>query len=284
MRAPRARRRAFATLERWLASEDEERRRAHRPLRTARAHLGYAERLADLIATFRFDRPVAVLGDVHGRSDLLDALLPLLGDRPLLVAGDVIDRGLDSAGTIARLLARGAVGVRGNHEDWLLAWLRGDGLDDWVLRPMMGGLATLRSYGVTGRGIGELETQAYRVPAAHRAWLETLALVGDLEVMGQRYWLIHGGVPGSVALTGLTLDEVVPFFVANHPSALLWGATEPEAMPPLGRPLIMGHQAREEPLDTGDVLAIDTGSATLEGGGRLTALLLPERRFITVGP
>ena len=46
----------------------------------------------------------------------------------------------------------------------------------------------------------------------------------------------------------------------------------------------MGHAPRDEPLDTGDVIAIDTGAGTRDGGGRLTALLLPERKFVTVGP
>ena len=239
--------------------------------------------MSALITRFAFDRPVAVLGDLHGRSDLLDLLLPHLGERQLVVVGDVIDRGPDSAGTIARLIARNAVGVRGNHEEWLLAWLRGDGLDDWALRPKMGGLATLRSYGVVGAGHGEIERQSHRVPAAHRAWLESLALVGDLDVMAARFWLIHAGVPAHVSFKGIAYDQLVPFLAENHARDLLWGSNDPEAAPPLDRPVIMGHQPRDEPLDTGDVLAIDTGAGSRKGG-RLTALLLPERTFITVGP
>ncbi len=72
------------------------------------------------------------------------------------------------------------------------------------------------------------------------------------------------------------------YLAANHLRELHWGTNDPEAAPPLDRPVIMGHQPREEPFDTGDVIAIDTGAGTLDGG-RLTALLLPERAFVTVG-
>ena len=238
--------------------------------------------MAARITRFVFDRPVAVLGDLHGRSDLLDAMLTRLGDRQLIVIGDVIDRGADVAGTIDRLIARDAVGVRGNHEEWLIAWLRDEGLDEWAIRPKMGGVATLRSYGVVGERHAEMERQADRVPEAHRRWLESLALVGDLEVMGDRYWLIHAGIPVHVSLKGIAYDQLVPYLAENHARDLLWGANDPEAAPPLDRPVIMGHQPRQEPLDTGDVIAIDTGAGTLDGG-RLTALLLPERAFVTVG-
>jgi serine/threonine protein phosphatase 1 len=234
------------------------------------------------IVRFHFAQPIAVLGDLHGRLDLLDRLLPRLGRRPLVVLGDLIDRGPDARGLIDRLIERGAVGVRGNHEEWLLAWLRGDGLDDWALKPKMGGLATLRSYGAVGDTRSELEPQAWRVPSAHRAFLESLARVGDLDVMGEQFWLIHAGIPVHVSLAGVPFDGVVQHLAEHHPRELLWTANDPETMPPIDRPIIMGHQPRAEPLDTGDVLAIDTGAGTLDDG-RLTALLLPERTFVTVG-
>jgi hypothetical protein len=51
-------------------------------------------------------------------------------------------------------------------------------------------------------------------------------------------------------------------------------------MLPVDRPIVMGHRQVREPLDTGEVIAIDTGAG--EPDGRLTALLLPERRFLTL--
>ncbi len=233
-------------------------------------------------AFFSSTEPVAVVGDIHGRLDLLDQLLGRLGTRRILVIGDVVDRGPDSRGVIDRLIEIHAAGVRGNHEEWLLSWLRGQGLDDWAIRPKMGGLPTLRSYGVTGITRSELESQVWRVPGEHRTFLESLALVGDLEAMGHRYWMVHAGIPSHVSLDGVPFDQVVPHLAQHHPRQLLWASNDPETMLPVDRPVVMGHQPRHEPMDNGDVIAIDTGAATLETG-RLTAVLLPERRFVTVG-
>ena len=44
----------------------------------------------------------------------------------------------------------------------------------------------------------------------------------------------------------------------------------------------MGHLPRPRPIDTGDAIAIETGSGTRKDG-MLTAVVLPERRFINVG-
>jgi len=235
------------------------------------------------IASLTSTDPVAVIGDNHGRLDLLDQLLGRLGARRILVIGDVVDRGPGSRGVIERLVEHRACGVRGNHEEWLLAWLRGEGLDDWAIRPKMGGLATLRSYGATGTTRSELESQVWRVPSEHRTFLESLALVGDLEVIGHRHWVVHAGIPSRVSLDGVPFDRVVPHLAQHHQHELLWASNDPETMLPVDRPVVMGHQPRDKPVDNGDVIAIDTGAATLETG-RLTAVLLPERRFVTVGP
>ena len=90
--------------------------------------------------------PVAVIGDIHGRADLLARLLAQLGEMPVFVVGDVCDRGPDTREVIEQLVARGARGVRGNHEDWLCQFVDGRGFDSVALNAMFGGAATLRSY------------------------------------------------------------------------------------------------------------------------------------------
>src|SRR5436309_14460719 len=103
-----------------------------------------------------------VVGDVHGRLDLLDALLAEIeGDiaaqpprKTLLVfVGDLIDRGPSSAQVIERLRCYRRDGVRpvfllGNHEEVLLRIVGGDSsvVDSWL---QFGGLQCLQSYGVT---------------------------------------------------------------------------------------------------------------------------------------
>jgi len=230
-----------------------------------------------------YAQPVAVIGDIHGCAPLLRLLLSRLPpEMPVLVVGDMCDRGPDSRGVVELLAERGARGVIGNHDLWLRAWASGEGFDSFALHPAMGGLATLASYGVEARGAGAIEAESWRVPARHREWLRSLAVALDLEVMGERYWLVHAGVPTTDSFAGLRVAEVVPHLAREKPASLLWPKTEPGDMLPLDRTVVMGHVPLRRPLDTGAVLAIDTGAGTLPGG-RLTAVILPERRFVTVG-
>lgn len=238
----------------------------------------------DDLRRLRFDEPVAVVGDIHGQADLLRALLARLPpSMPVLVLGDLCDRGPDARGVIDALVARGADGVRGNHDEWLTAWASGDGFDSAALSPLMGGEATLASYGVIGRTPREIEAQAWRVPATHRAFLERLAVAIDLDVQGHRFWLVHAGIPSTEPFVGLSAAEVVPHCVRENRAALLWAAVDPEAMVPVDRTVVMGHVPRRRPLDTGHVLAIDTGCGTLREGA-LTAVVVPDRRFVTARP
>jgi hypothetical protein len=59
-----------------------------------------------------------------------------------------------------------------------------------------------------------------------------------------------------------------------------WKAPPPLEMPALDRALVMGHVSLDEPIDTPSLVAINTGAG--DPGGKLTAVILPERRFITV--
>ncbi|KAI0440304.1 Metallo-dependent phosphatase [Xylaria telfairii] len=63
-----------------------------------------------------------IIGDVHGHLKSLEALLkkaefsPSRGDT-VVFAGDMVNKGPDSAGVVALAMRIGAFGVRGNHED-----------------------------------------------------------------------------------------------------------------------------------------------------------------------
>lgn len=66
-----------------------------------------------------------IVGDVHGQLDALRALLAEAGfDRArgdhVVFAGDMINKGPDSAGVVALAMEIGASAVRGNHEDKVL--------------------------------------------------------------------------------------------------------------------------------------------------------------------
>ena len=168
---------------------------------------------------------VYAIGDVHGRADLLRALLTGIEcdaalrphARPVLVfLGDYVDRGPDSKAVIERLAlgapatgplaGAGWIALRGNHEDLLLAFL--DQADKGRVWRANGGLDTLRSY------LGDLpplDSEALRLPferalpKAHRRFLESLALThreGD-------YLFVHAGLRPGIALTDQRPEDLM---------------------------------------------------------------------------
>lgn len=232
--------------------------------------------------TWSYGEPVAVIGDIHGQAEMLERLLLRLpASMPVLVTGDVGDRGPDTRGVLDLLVARDARGVCGNHDLWLRDWANGRGFEPAVLHPVMGGEATLRSYGVNGRTAGVVAAQAAMVPRAHAALLDAMPIAAGLTVLGSEYWMAHAGVPEFAGLPGVAEDDIIPYLAQHMPSSLQWARNDPHKMLPLGRTLLMGHTPQPAPLDTGSVLAIDTGAGA-PFGGALTAVVLPERRFITV--
>lgn len=156
---------------------------------------------------------IYAIGDIHGRSDCLNALLTMIEsdverDAPqafkIITLGDYCDRGPDSFGVL-ELLAQRANGtdficLRGNHDQWLEAFLHdpeevGESFLYW------GGLDTVASYGVpvelTGQGHGDLSRMLNRaMPVAHRRFLAGLRFChseGD-------YFFCHAGVRPQVPL------------------------------------------------------------------------------------
>lgn len=155
------------------------------------------------------------IGDIHGRSDLLDRLTARIekdnADRgsartSWVFLGDFIDRGSDSAGVIDRLIAFAASQPRafflmGNHEEVLLRAADGDPRAARLFN-RIGGRETLLSYGVdldtyAEATLSELcALSASRVPAAHLDFLRDLRLsyqMGD-------YLFVHAGIRPEVAL------------------------------------------------------------------------------------
>jgi serine/threonine protein phosphatase 1 len=156
-----------------------------------------------------------VVGDIHGRADLLDELFSLI-DADLLrhnsaravhvFLGDYIDRGNFSQGTIDRLIQRGSthecVFLKGNHELIAVACLTDKAsIPTWI---RLGGAQTLLSYGVrpslrlTPSDLGAIQVAFQNaLPRAHLQFLARLQLqfsVGD-------YFFAHAGVKPGVPLS-----------------------------------------------------------------------------------
>lgn len=227
---------------------------------------------------------VYAIGDIHGRLDLLhrlhgeileDAAVGPQDRHVVIYVGDYVDRGPDSFGVID-LLANGPLEgfehhcLKGNHEDFLLRFLKGgnDG-DAWM---MNGGLETLNSYGVTPKGAffdpGELEILRRALEAAV---LEThLDFLSHLERyhMEGDYLFVHAGIRPGVALADQNEHD------------LIWirdGFLDYEG--DFGHIVVHGHSTRSKPEILGNRIGIDTGACH---SGRLTALVLEAdtRRFL----
>lgn len=102
--------------------------------------------------------PICLIGDIHGRIDLLDKMLTLITAQPdsdtvrIVVLGDMIDRGPDSAAVVRRLRALQTarpdhvICLMGNHERMMLDFLTSPDIHASWLRK--GGAATVTSYGL----------------------------------------------------------------------------------------------------------------------------------------
>jgi serine/threonine protein phosphatase 1 len=231
---------------------------------------------------------VAVVGDIHGCLEGLDELIDRLEGMPLFFVGDLVDRGPDSRGVVQRMIDVGARGVRGNHEEWFAAWAAGEAPAAQAI-PMFGE-ATLRSYGVAESELPRQGSGLDFVPAAHRDFVCALPLVMDLRVDDEDYWLVHAGVPRESKLSDFldrseeppdNLDDVMQWLAEHRRDSLLWMKTLPQDMKAVDRPVIFGHTSFERPVDLGHVVALDTGAGRWEDA-MLTAIVLPERRFVQV--
>lgn len=102
------------------------------------------------------DRPLCLVGDIHGRGDLLQGLLARhegqFPDHLLVFLGDAIDRGPDSAQVLDLLQQHsrgGAVVLKGNHEAMLLSFMDNPGDEANARWLGHGGREFLASYGVS---------------------------------------------------------------------------------------------------------------------------------------
>ena len=224
------------------------------------------------------DLGVYAVGDIHGRADLLDALLAAIRAdgaanlRNLLVClGDYVDRGPASAAVVERLSRFHAgdfalVPLKGNHEHLMLQFLADpDEGGPWLAN---GGAATLASYGVEV-GPGWLERFRYEalrdalaraLPTHHRRFLDTLAIrhaVGD-------YLFVHAGIRPGIALDHQDAHDLIwirgPFLRATE-----W----------LGALVVHGHTIAPAPELKTNRIGIDTGAFMT---GRLTALAITGTR------
>lgn len=221
------------------------------------------------------------VGDIHGRLDLYDALIagieaevaadPSIEARIVLL-GDLVDRGPDSAGVIARTQAwqqrRSVRVLAGNHEEmFLAAFERPEALRHFVKH---GGRETIMSFGLSKKQFGAqtLEELFERLPSLvsqsvrdYVAGFEAMIIAGD-------YVFVHAGIDPDRPLDDQKRSDLmwIRDRFLNH-------------VGPLEKVVVHGHTIFDRVMDCGNRIGIDTGAFR---SGVLTALVLEgdQRRIL----
>ncbi len=223
---------------------------------------------------------VYAIGDVHGRLDLMDALLDAIAtdsretaNTQLVFLGDYVDRGEHSRGVIERLVELSkskaeTIFLKGNHEASMLDFMSDpDDLPHWL---DWGGLETLESYGVDTALPNELLANELRknMPVEHLKFIKSLAIThreGD-------YLFVHAGIRPGAPMEEQTEED------------MLWIRSRFLNAPASERPdfvVVHGHTPEDKPVDAGWRIGVDTGACY---GGPLTAVVLEgtQRWFLSV--
>lgn len=225
---------------------------------------------------------VYVIGDVHGRLDLLRDLLAKVeehaGTLPhnaathVILLGDLIDRGEQSREVLgfvyeAQQRSDRLIVLLGNHEDMMLKALdRTPGaLRAWM---RIGGKATVRSFGLEPPDAAEdsrayAERLAREVPQEWVEWLRRL----PLNAVSGSYMFCHAGVRPGVALKKQARTDLLWIreeFLTNETNH--------------GAVIVHGHSIANDVEFRANRIGIDTGAYRT---GVLTALYLEgEKRQI----
>jgi serine/threonine protein phosphatase 1 len=217
-------------------------------------------------------RRVYAVGDVHGRLDLFDAMVSAIeaddaardasASSEIVLLGDLIDRGPDSAGVVAAARdwsrRRKVRILMGNHEEMFLKAFD----SEEVLRSFLrwGGRETVLSYLAEPGEYHRADLPGTRALMKASVPKEDLEFINSFEdsVRIGDYLFVHAGV-----------DPEVPLG-EQKPSDLHW-IREPFLSHggDLGAVVVHGHTITEQPQVRANRIGIDTGAYN---SGRLTAL------------
>ncbi|MEV5985469.1 polynucleotide kinase-phosphatase [Streptomyces sp. NPDC052051] len=221
--------------------------------------------------------PFDIIGDIHGCSSELEALLDTLGyvdgvhpeGRTAVFVGDLVDRGPDSPGVLRRVMAMVASGdalcVPGNHENKYGRHLKGRKVQ--------------HTHGLA-ETIEQMEGESEEFRRQVREFIE--GLVSHYVLDGGRLVVCHAGLPEkyhgrtsgrvrSHALYGDTTGETDEF---GLPVRYPWAEDYRGSAA-----VVYGHTPVPQATWLNNTICLDTGAVF---GGRLTALRWPERELVDV--
>lgn len=211
---------------------------------------------------------IIVVGDVHGCLEELQALLTHVefrkgrhGDDALMLVGDLVNKGPDSAGVLAAAQKLNALTVRGNHDDSAIAeWhahRRGDKSGrkdaDWVK-------------GLTHDDVAWMEQQPFTLRLRESLCIVHAGLVPGIKLKQQRLKDLY------------TMRDVIPCKSGWRASEQQADTGKPWALEwkgsPMARHVIFGHDAKRRLQLQRWATGLDTGCVY---GDRLTACVIPRQ-------
>lgn len=208
-----------------------------------------------------------IIGDIHGYFDKLLSLINVieaeLQDEDIVIfLGDYIDRGPESFEVIEYLIEfskkRHTVFLKGNHEDMLLRYLKGENIRDMYI--VNGGAETINSY---KKNYGK-----FSLPEKHREFYENLKLYYEAD----DFIAVHAGLNPRIN----SIEEQDPYDLiwirdAFFRSSNKWSKTVIFGHTPT--PLISGE--RRVIIDNEhNIIAVDSGVIY---GGPVSCLRLPDK-------
>lgn len=222
-----------------------------------------------------------VIGDIHGRLDLYSALITAIeeddasrpaADTHIILLGDLVDRGPESAGVISAtraLQAKRSVRVlAGNHEEMFLNAFK----KPEVLRHFLkhGGRETVLSYGLSRKQFNAMnldELFALMPQLIPQADIDYMRDFEEMIIAGD-YLFVHAGVDPAVPLDQQKRSDMlwIRDRFLSHEGAL-------------DKVVVHGHTIFDKVMDCGNRIGIDTGAFR---SGMLTALVLEndQRRIL----
>lgn len=204
-------------------------------------------------------RRTFVVGDVHGCNAELGELLEKAGWTPkdrLVLVGDLVAKGPDSAGVVQRARALGALAVLGNHDAHLLEVVK------------------------KGAPRGHHAEVAKTLSPDDVKWLLRLPLW--LELADEHVIVVHGGLVPGVPLEQQDrklLLNLRSFDAQGQPTTRVDGGTPWAARWKGPQHVVFGHDAIRGLQQHRFATGLDTGCVY---GHQLTGLWLGERRLVQV--
>jgi serine/threonine protein phosphatase 1 len=231
----------------------------------------WAPKEARPLATVPPGERAYAVGDVHGRLDLFTALARAIeaddaargaAETHVILLGDLVDRGPDSAGVVAAVRAWGQRRnlrlLCGNHEEMFLRSF--DNLSVFRSFLLYGGRETVLSYPVDAQRFHAAnlpDAQAMMGEAVAREDLDFIATFEDFVVVGD-YLFVHAGIRPGERLEDQSVQDMrwirEPFLSHAGPHEHV---------------VVHGHTITSLPEIGDNRIGIDTGAYV---SGRLTAL------------